>query len=114
MKIIPYGKQFIDNNDIKAVTGALKLEKITTGKFVEKFEKKINEFLKCKYSATCNSGTSALFLALLAANIKKNDIIIMPSINFIASYNISALLGAKIYLADVDRQTGQMTPKNII
>ena len=38
----------------------------------------------------------------------------MPSINFIASYNISALLGAKIYLADVDRQTGQMTPKNII
>ena len=114
MKIIPYGKQFIDNNDIKAVTGALKLDKITTGKFVEKFENKINEFLKCKYSATCNSGTSALFLALVAVNIKKNDIIIMPSINFIASYNISALLGAKIYLADVNRQTGQMTLENII
>ena len=70
-KIIPYGKQFIDKTDIEAVSRALKEQKITTGKYVKKFEKEINKFLKCKFSTTCNSGTSALFLALHAIDIKK-------------------------------------------
>ena len=112
-KTISYGKQYIDNKDIKAVINSLKREKITTGKLVEKFEKKINNFLNCKFSVTCNSGTSALFLAFQAINLKKNDKIIMPSINFISSYNVAKLFGAKVFLADVDKSTGQMTPKDI-
>ena len=41
MKIINYGKQYIDNEDIRYVGKALKSEKITQGKFVSLFEKKI-------------------------------------------------------------------------
>ena len=37
----------------------------------------------------------------------------MPSINFISSYNICKTLGAKVYLADVDKNTGQMTPETL-
>ena len=37
----------------------------------------------------------------------------MPSINFVASYNVAKLFGAKIFLADVDKHTGQMSPKNV-
>ena len=47
---------------------------------------------------------------MLSINLKKDDIVLMPTINFIASYNIAKMIGAKIFLVDVDRRTGQMTP----
>ena len=50
MKNIPYGKQFIDNKDKKSVINSLSHDLITTGPYVEKFEKKIKKFLKCNYS----------------------------------------------------------------
>ena len=62
----------------------------------------------------CSSGTAGLHLSLMAINVKKNDIIIMPSINFIAVYNMSKLLKiARVVLADVDKNTGQMTPDTL-
>ena len=114
MKIIPYGRQYIDNQDIKFVSKALKQDLITTGSYVKKFENKILKFLKVRYALSCSSGTSALHLALMAINLKKNDVIIMPAINFIAAYNMATLMNAKIFLADVDSLTGQMTPKTLL
>jgi len=114
MKIIPYGRQFIDNRDVKKVSNALIQEKITTGTEVTKFESKLSKYFKCRYAVSCNSGTSAIYMALSAINIKKNDIIIMPAINFVASYNMAKFLGAKVYLADVDQDTGQMSPEKVI
>ena len=114
MKIIPYGRQHIDSQDIRFVSKALKEDLITTGRYVKKFENKISQFLKVKYTATCNSGTSALHLAFMAIDLKKNDTIIMPAINFIAVYNMARLMNAKIFLADVDPLTGQMTPETLL
>jgi dTDP-4-amino-4,6-dideoxygalactose transaminase len=114
MKSIPYGRQFIDKKDNKIVLSSLKEDLITTGKYVEKFEKNISDLLKSKYAITCSSGTSALHLSLMAIQLKKNDTIIMPAINFIATYNLSRFIGARIFLADVDKYTGQMTPKNLL
>ena len=113
MKFIPYGGHDISNSDVKSVISALKENIITSGSKVREFESKINKYLDCKYSVACNSGTSALFLAMQALGIKKDDNIIMPSITFIASYNVSKLFNAKIFLADVDRYTGQMKPQNV-
>ena len=114
MKTIPYGRQYVDSQDIKLVSKVLKEDLITTGYYVKEFENKISKFLKVKYVASCNSGTSALHLALMAINLKKNDVIIMPAINFIAAYNMARLMKAKIFLADVDSLTGQMTPKTLL
>ena len=114
MKIIPYGRQYIDINDIKLVSKALKEDLITTGHYVKKFENKVSQFLKVKYTATCNSGTSALHLAFLAINLKKNDVIIMPAVNFIAAFNMAHLINARIFLADVDPLSGQMTPETLL
>ena len=114
MKTIPYGRQHINSQDIKFVSRALKEDLITTGNYVKKFENNISKFLNVKYAISCNSGTAALHLALMAVDIKKGDIIIMPSINFIAVYNMATLMNAKIYLADVDPLTGQMTPKTLL
>ena len=112
-KIIPYGSQYVDKSDIKDVSIALSKNIITSGPITLKFEKKISKYLNCKHAVTTNSGTSAIFIALQALNFKKNDKIIMPAINFIASYNSAKLLGAKVYLADVDKYTGQMRPEDV-
>ena len=110
---IPYGNHYIDDGDIKSVSRALRNKKITTGIEVSRFELKIKKYLKCKYSLVCNSGTSAIFLAMQSIGLKKDDNIIMPSINFIASYNVAKIFGANVFLADVDKYTGQMTPNDV-
>ena len=114
MKYIPYGRQFIDNNDKKLVLSALQNDLITTGPFVEKFEKKLKKYFKCKYSYVCSSGTAAIHLAMLSIGLKKDDIILMPAINFIASYNMAKTMQLNVFLVDVDEHTGQVTPKKIL
>ena len=114
MDFIPYGRQFIDNKDKKSVLNSLSNDLITTGPFVEKFEKELQKYLKSKYSYVCSSGTAAIHLAMLAIGLKKDDIILMPAVNFIASYNMAKIMGLKIFLVDVDEFTGQITPAKII
>ena len=50
----------------------------------------------------CSSGTAAIHLAMLSIELKKNDIILMPAVNFIASYNMAKTMQLKVYLVDVD------------
>ena len=113
MRNLPYGKQYIDNLDVKYVLKSLKEKLITNGRYVNKFEKSISNLFKNKYSASCNSGTSALHLALLSINIKKGDAVVVSSITFVAVINMLKNLGAKIYLSDVDIITGQITTKTV-
>jgi dTDP-4-amino-4,6-dideoxygalactose transaminase len=110
---IPYGKQTIDKSDISYVSKIFKSDFLTTGPQVEKFENLFKNKVKVKYAVSCSSGTSALHLSLLSLEIKKNDTVIMPTINFIAAANMTKLLKAKIYLADVDPDTGQITKETI-
>ena len=114
MKYIPYGKQLIDAKDKKLVLNSLSNDLITTGPYVKKFENKIKKYLNCKYSYVCNSGTSAIHLAMLAVGLKKDDVILMPAVNFIASYNMAKNMQLKVYLVDVDEFTGQITPNKIL
>ena len=114
MKKIPYGRQYINNDDIELVSSALRKDLITTGDYVKKFEDDVKNKLGSKFALTCSSGTSGLHLAFKAIDLNKNDIIVMPAINFVAAYNMSKVMGAKIFLADVDRFTGQMTPETLL
>jgi len=113
-KIIPYGRQSINADDISSVKESLQNDFLTTGKYVKKFERKIISFTKARFAISCSSATSGLHLAFLAIDLKKNDVVIMPAINFIAAYNIAKYMGAKIYLADVDSLSGQMTPQSLL
>lgn len=112
--LISYGKQFIDNKDKKIVLSSLSNDLITTGPYVKKFEYELNQYLKCKYSYVCSSGTAAIHLAMMSINLKKDDVILMPAINFIASYNIAKIMQLRVYLVDVDGHTGQITPSKVI
>ena len=114
MNYIPYGRQYIDKKDKKAVLSSLSNSLITTGPLVDKFEKQISKYLKCKYSYVCSSGTAAIHLAMLSVGLRKNDVILMPAVNFIASYNMAQIIGLRVYLVDVDEFTGQITPETTL
>ena len=103
MKHIPYGRQFIDKKDKELVLDSLSNNLITTGPYVERFEKEIKKYLNCKYSYTCSSGTAAIHLAMLSVGLKEGDIILMPAVNFTASYNMAINMKLKVYLVDVLR-----------
>jgi dTDP-4-amino-4,6-dideoxygalactose transaminase len=113
-KITNYGNHYIDIRDKKIISKSLNSDLITTGSYVETFEKKICNFVKVKHVVAVNNGTSAIFLALKSIDILKDDVIIMPAINFIASYSAASQLGAKIYLCDINLETGQMSPKTVL
>ena len=114
IKHIPYNKQFIDNKDNIEVLKSLKEGLITTGRYVLKYENKIKKILKSNYALSCSSGTSAIHLSMLAIGLKRNDVVIISAVNFVASYSICKMMGAKIFLADVDKYTGQMTPETLL
>lgn len=111
---INYGQHHIFKNDLQTIKNSLNENLITTGPYLEKFEKHLSNFLNVKNVLVSSSGTSSLHLALMSINLKKNDIIIMPSINFISSYSMAKNIHAKIYLADVDEKFGYMTPLNLL
>jgi dTDP-4-amino-4,6-dideoxygalactose transaminase len=111
--VISYGKQSVDKSDKLTVLKSFNQLNLTSGKYLNLFEKKLKIYLGCKYVLACSSGTSSIFLALKSLELKKNDIVIMPIVNFIASANISKLLGFKIFFADIDAITGQMTNETL-
>lgn len=114
MNKIFYGKQFVDLSDINYVKKSLKSDLITTGDYVKKYENLVKKKLGSNFAISCNSGTSGLYLAFKALELKKNDNIIMPAINFVASYSMAKKLGANIFLSDVDDVTGMITPEKLI
>ena len=63
-KILPYGFQSIDRDDIRSVSSALKNDFLTTGPLVEKFERQLKKFDEAKHAVACANGTAALHPSL--------------------------------------------------
>ena len=82
----------------------LKSGRYTNDFYVKRFENNFKKFVDAKYCVAVNSGTSALHLALISLNIKKDDEVIVPSITFVASAAAIRYLGAKPIFVDVDEK----------
>lgn len=104
MKPIPYQKQYIDDDDIRAVVKSLKGELITTGPKIKEFEEKFASYVGAEYAIAVSSGTAALHLACLAADLKKGDELITSPLTFLASANCAIYCGAKPKFSDIDEQ----------
>ncbi len=102
---IPYGKQLIDQKDIKSVIKVLKSDLITQGPQVPIFEKKICNYVSSKYAVAVNSATSALHIACLALDLKENDTLWTVPNTFVASSNCGLYCGSKIDFVDIDPNT---------
>ncbi len=110
---IPYATQWIEEDDIAAVTAALKSSNLTQGPLVERFEQDIAKYCGTKYAVAVNSGTSALHVAALAAGIKEGDEVITSPITFVASANCVLYCGGKPVFADVLPDTINIDPGSI-
>ena len=77
-KIIPYSKQSINLNDIRAVKKVLKSDFLTSGPQVSNFEKNISSKVNSKYAVCTNSATSALHISCLALGLKKTILFGLP------------------------------------
>lgn len=77
------------------------------------FETKFSEYIGCKYSISCNSGTSGLHAALYAANICEGDEVILPALTVVMdAYAILHMGGIPIF-ADVNPDTHLIDPEDI-
>lgn len=112
-EFIPYGKQYIDNDDIEAVKEVLQSTHLTTGPKVREFETKLCEFTGTKYAVAISNGTSALHAACYAAGISVGDEVITTPITFAASANCVIYCGGVPVFADIDPDTWNIDPKDI-
>lgn len=81
------------------------------GEVTAELERRIAAICGVPYAVATTSGTSALFLALAAAGIGRDDEVIVPDITFIASANAVTLSGARPVFCDVDPATLCMSPR---
>ena len=111
--MLPYGRQTIEDDDIAAVAEALKADFLTTGPTVEAFEVAFAETVGARHAVACSNGTAALHLAMMALDVKPGEVVIAPSITFLATANCARYVGADVVFADVDPDTGLMTPETL-
>jgi UDP-4-amino-4,6-dideoxy-N-acetyl-beta-L-altrosamine transaminase len=97
-----YGRQFIDNDDIKAVSEVLKSDWLTQGPKIKEFEDALSEKFKSKFVSVVSNGTAALHLAALALAWKRDDIVITSPITFLASANCILYVHATPDFVDID------------
>lgn len=111
--MIPYGRQFIDQQDIRAVTAVLRSPFLTQGPKVAEFEKALAKISGTKYAVAISSGTAALHLAYLAAGLKKGDEVITTPNTFVATTNMLLAVGAKPVFADIRLDTYNFDEKKL-
>lgn len=112
-KKIFYGRQWIDEDDIRSVSDVLRGDYITCGPKVKEFEKKLAEYTEAMYAVAVANGTAALHCACIAADIGPGDEVITTPLTFAASANCVLYCGAKPVFADVDPNTYNLDPKSI-
>ncbi len=104
-QLIPYGKHFIDQDDIDAVIDVLKYRNLTQGEAVDSFENAVAEFVGAKYAIAMSSWTAGLHMACLAADINETHDVITSPITFVASSNAVLYCNANPVFTDINSET---------
>lgn len=85
----------------------------SVGEYVNKFEGSVAKFTGAKYAIATVNGTAALHIALLLADVKRNDEVISQPLTFIATANAISYIGAKPVFVDVDKDTLGLSPEKL-
>jgi len=116
--MIPINKPWMGEEEKREVTSVLEENALTTaardgGKRVRDFESLMKDYLKIKHVVSVNSGTSALYAALLAAGIKQGDEVLIPSFTFVATANAVIAAGAKPVFVDIKKDDYTMDASDL-
>src|SRR5712691_8310041 len=90
---LPYGRQWLDEDDIAAVVDTLRSDWLTTGPKVEAFEQALADVLGASHAVAVSNGTAALHAAMYALGIGPGDEVIVPTLTFAASANCVVFQG---------------------
>jgi len=110
---IPYGRQWITEDDIRAVADVLRSDRLTQGPEVQAFERALCDLTGAKHCVAVANGTMALHLACLALDVGPGDVGVTSPISFMASANCMAYCGGTPSFADIDPQTLCLSPDEV-
>lgn len=85
----------------------------SVGKYVDTFEAEFAKKVGTKYAVATVNGTAALHVALLLADVQKDDEVITQPLTFIATCNAISYIGAKPIFVDVDLDTMGLSPNSL-
>src|SRR4051812_24488515 len=105
MNLIPYGKQYISQEDIAAVAETLQSDFLTQGPKIPEFEKAFADYVGAKYAVAVTNGTAALHLCALVLDVNTWTNVITTPITFAASANCIRYCGGNVYFADIAPET---------
>jgi UDP-4-amino-4,6-dideoxy-N-acetyl-beta-L-altrosamine transaminase len=105
MKVIPYGRQNITEEDIKVVVETLKSDYLTQGPKIAEFESNFAKYIGSKYAVALANGTAALHLCAMALGLKEGEKVITTPITFAASANCIRYCGGEVVFSDIDPET---------
>ena len=110
---IYYGRQWIDEDDVSAVSTVLTSSYLTCGPKVEELERTLESYTTARHAVAVSNGTAALHCACIAAGIKPGDEVITTPLTFAASANCILYCGGIPVFADIDPETYNIDPENI-
>ena len=109
--MIPYGRQDIQDSDIKAVVEVLNSDFLTQGPAIPRFEACVKNHCGARHAVAVNSATSALHISMLALGVSSGDFVWTSPITFVASSNAALYCGAQVDFVDIDPCTYNMCSK---
>ena len=110
-RFIPVASPLLTGNEKAYVLDCIESSWISScGKYVEMFERTFADFCGVRYAVSCNSGTAALHIALLALGIGAGDEVIVPTLTFVATANAVTYCGARPRFVDVEPDTWTLDP----
>ena len=110
---IYYGRQWINEDDIKEVADVLRSDFITCGPKVDELERTLEEYTGAKHAVAVSNCTAALHCACIAAGIGPGDEVITTAITFAASANCILYCGGIPVFADINEETYNISPASI-
>lgn len=112
-EVLPYGRQWVDEDDVAAVVEVLRGDYLTTGPAVPAFEAALSGATTAPHAVALNSGTSALHAMYFAAGLGPGDEILTSPLTFAATANAALYLGATVRFVDVEPDTGNLDPDRV-
>lgn len=113
-RLLPYGRQSIEETDIQAVVEVLRSDWLTTGPKVREFEEAFAARVQAAHAVSFSSGTAALHAAAFAAGLKAGDDAITSPLTFAATANCVLYQGATAVFADVSSDTLNLDPEKVL
>lgn len=111
--LLPYGRQLIGDDDVAAVTAALRGAFLTTGPAVSEFEARFAVRVGARHAVAVSSGTAALHAAMFAAGVGPGDEVVTTPLTFVGTANAALYLGARPVFADIHADTLNVDPARV-